>query len=53
MKIQYHDNTLLLASILIGGMAYVEIYVEACGSLFEATDVATKGARVPPSFRYY
>ena len=37
---------------LVGGVAYVEIYVEACGSLFEATAVATKGTWVPPSFRY-
>ena len=40
------------SGLLIGGVAYVETYVEACGSLFEATAVATKGTRVPPSFRY-
>ena len=30
-----------------GGVAYVEIYVEACGSLFEATAVAAKGTPTP------
>ena len=36
-----------------GGVVFVEIYVEASGSLFEATAVAAKGDPVPPSFRYY
>ena len=38
----------MAAYVVGGGVAYVEIYVEACGSLFEATAVATKGTRSPP-----
>ena len=41
-----------LYTIVIGGVAYVEIYIEACGSLFEAKAIAAKGTRAPPSFFY-
>ena len=34
-----------------GGVAYVEIYIKACGFLFEAMAIAAKGPT--PSFRYY
>ena len=42
------SNVPLVHQATIGGVAYIETYVEACRSLFKVMAVAAKGGQVPP-----